>query len=179
MMMSDAEITKYMKEGYINIKPFNERNLGPSSYDLTVYNVGRTFLHKTVLDITKDVPASKEIALPYILSPRETIILMTKEIISCSDEIAADIACRSNISRLPLYYSSGFVDPGFSGPLTLRVTNVGDFPIKISPDVRIAQIRFYTVDKCNVSYNDRQNSKNVGQTHNKVPNFKPDKEWLR
>ena len=42
-----------------------------------------------------------------------------------------------------IHSTAGFVDPGFSGYLTLELSNVANLPIKIYPEMKIGQISFY------------------------------------
>jgi deoxycytidine triphosphate deaminase len=179
IMLTDIEILEEMSSGNIIIKPFNRDFLGPDSYDVTLFRKARLITHKEVLDITKHIPDSKIIKLPYVLSPGESIIVMTNEIIGCGPTISADIVGRSNNDTLPLQQADGHIDPGFVGPLRKRITNVGTFPIKLVPNYRFAQVKFYRTSKpCAVPYTKRRLSRNVNQSHDDIPNFKIDKEWL-
>jgi hypothetical protein len=54
----------------------------------------------------------------------------------------------SSLGRLGLivHATAGFVDPGFSGSLTLEITNLTRIPIKLYAGLLIAQLSFMTLD---------------------------------
>ena len=46
-----------------------------------------------------------------------------------------------------MHATAGFVDPGFSGNLTLEITNLTRVPIVLWPGKPIAQLSFMTLDQ--------------------------------
>ncbi len=56
---------------------------------------------------------------------------------------------QSSLGRLGLivHATAGFVDPGFSGTLTLEITNLTRVPIVLWPGKPIAQLSFMTLDR--------------------------------
>ena len=48
---------------------------------------------------------------------------------------------------LIVHATAGFVDPGFSGTLTLEITNLTRVPIVLWPGKPIAQLSFMTLDR--------------------------------
>ncbi|MEK7499415.1 MAG: dCTP deaminase, partial [Patescibacteria group bacterium] len=58
---------------------------------------------------------------------------------------ACKLEGRSSLGRLGLiiHATAGYIDPGFSGRLTLEISNISRLPIKLYAGMRIAQIAFY------------------------------------
>ena len=46
-----------------------------------------------------------------------------------------------------MHATAGFIDPGFSGTLTLEITNLTRVPIKLYPGLPIAQLSFMALDR--------------------------------
>ena len=61
-----------------------------------------------------------------------------------ADDIAARLEGKSSLGRLGLltHSTAGFVDPGFSGHVTLELSNVANLPITIYPEMKIGQLSF-------------------------------------
>ncbi len=74
--------------------------------------------------------------------PGEFVLGSTYEMFSLPDDIAARVNGESSLSRLGLLTQArdGFVDPGFSGRVTLELANVATLPIKLYPGMKIGQI---------------------------------------
>jgi dCTP deaminase len=69
----------------------------------------------------------------------------TIESVTLPNDIAAKIEGRSSLGRLGLviHATAGFIDPGFSGQVTLEISNISNLPIKLYPGMRIGQIAFF------------------------------------
>ncbi|WP_200234494.1 dCTP deaminase [Thiohalocapsa halophila] len=98
------------------------------------------------------------------LTPGQFVLAHTMEYIELSDNIAAEIEGRSSFARLgvEVHMTAGFIDPGFSGAITLEIHNSGAMPIILYPGLRIAQLRFARVSAPEKSYSRRHNSKYKG-----------------
>jgi len=70
---------------------------------------------------------------PFVLHPGEFVLGSTLEIISIPDDLAARLEGKSSLGRLGLltHSTAGFVDPGFSGHITLELSNVANLPITL------------------------------------------------
>jgi len=195
MLLSDKDIKTRIKQKTLIIKPFNPKNLGPSSYDLHLGNRIRVFkptIHpcidvknykdelqyrykykeKTVEHyIFSDVVISDN---PFILHPQEFILCATKEYIELPKNLASQIMGRSSTGRIGVivHATAGFIDPGFSGNLTLEVANLGRISVKLYPGMKIAQLAFYELKSpCEVSYQERKSSKYIkekGATESRI-----------
>ena len=84
---------------------------------------------------------------PFILHPGEFVLGSTYEQVTLPDDVAARLEGKSSLGRLGLltHSTAGFVDPGFSGHVTLELSNVANLPIVLTPGMAIGQISFMTM----------------------------------
>ena len=82
---------------------------------------------------------------PFILHPGEFVLGSTYEVVTLPDDVAARVEGKSSLGRLGLltHATAGFVDPGFSGHVTLELANVATLPIKLYPGMKIGQFCFF------------------------------------
>lgn len=128
------------------IVPFNLRQLNPASYDVTL---GKSI---KVEDINGEW---KEQDLPYDLEPGEFILGVTNEWFSLPDNMEAQFQLKSSRGREGYeHVLSGYVDPGYSGRLTLELLNVRRHKkLPLREGMLIGQVRFMFTDKvCRESY---------------------------
>ena len=151
-MLSDVDIKNALKEKLIEIDPLEESYIQPSSVDLKVGSDFRVFEnHKyshidpkaEQQDLTTLGTATKD--EPFVLHPGEFVLGTTFEKVSLSNKVVARLEGKSSLGRIGLliHSTAGFVDPGFSGYLTLELSNVANLPIMIYPEMKIGQISFY------------------------------------
>ncbi len=151
-MLSDTDIKSSIKNRDIEISPLIEEYIQPSSVDLRVGSDFRVFENHKYShidpkahqdDLTTLITASIE--EPFVLHPGEFVLGTTFEKISLSNKVVARLEGKSSLGRIGLliHSTAGFVDPGFSGYLTLELSNVANLPIKIYPEMKIGQISFY------------------------------------
>jgi len=94
-------------------------------------------------DLTREV--SVERGEEFILHPGEFVLGSTYELITLPDDVAARLEGKSSLGRLGLmtHSTAGFIDPGFSGHVTLELANVATLPIKLYPGMKIGQLCFF------------------------------------
>ena len=151
-MLSDKDIKISLENKEIEISPLDEEYIQPSSVDLRVGNEFRVFENHKYShidpkaeqeDLTTLVTAT--IDEPFVLHPGEFVLGTTYEKVTLSNKVVARLEGKSSLGRIGLliHSTAGFVDPGFSGYLTLELSNVANLPIKIYPEMKIGQISFY------------------------------------
>ena len=95
-----------------------------------------------VLQTDSQVPAESELVkshyVPfgkkYILQPRTFVLGITLEWIRLPSKIAGYVIGKSSLGRRGLIIATATgVHPGFTGCLTLEISNVGEVPIAIKP----------------------------------------------
>ncbi len=100
-------------------------------------------MHGEQLTKTRYVPFGEE----YYLHPRSFVLSVTLEWIRLPREFGAYVTGRSSWGRRGLIIATATgVHPGFTGCLTLELTNVGEIPIAISPGMAICQLFLHRVE---------------------------------
>ena len=152
MILSDRSLREEVAAGRIVIDPFDERCIQPSSIDVKVGNLFRVFRNHTtgILDVKLDLEDLTELVnIPedgvFMLHPGEFVLGSTLEVVTLPDDLAARVEGKSSLGRLGLltHATAGFVDPGFSGHVTLELANVATLPIKLYPGMKIGQLCFF------------------------------------
>jgi dCTP deaminase len=152
VILSDRSIREEIEAGRILIDPFDPGCVQPSSVDLHVDSVFRTFhnarypyidVKRPMDDLTEviDVPGGEA----FILHPGEFVLGSTLERIVLPEDLVARLEGKSSLGRLGLliHSTAGYVDPGWDGYLTLELSNVANLPITIYPGMKIGQISFF------------------------------------
>ena len=150
--MSDRDILTEIDEGRIAIEPWDPAMLQPSSIDVRLDRFFRVFENHRYPHID---PAADQSDLTRRSSRRATSRSSCTRASSCSarrtrssrlpDDVAARVEGKSSLGRLGLltHATAGFVDPGFSGHVTLELANVATLPIKLYPGMKIGQFCFF------------------------------------
>lgn len=147
MILSDKTILKSVKEGKIEIKPFQREHLSSSSYDVTLDEKGLIVKDENGLIDLKKPQKTEEIQINeggFALLPNKGYLLSTREFINLPPDLCAIINGRSSLARNFIeIHSTG----GFEGTLTLEVSNKNNCAVEIYPNMRIAQLVFFELDK--------------------------------
>ena len=151
MVLSDRSIREAVEAGHIGIEPYSDRDVQPASVDFHLANTILVFRNSTLpyIDLRKDVPnLTDEVIIkddePFILHPGEFVLGSTLEKLTLPNNLVARIEGKSSLGRLGLmiHSTAGFIDPGWSGNLTLELANVSRLPITLYFGMRIGQISF-------------------------------------
>ena len=152
MLLSDRDILAEIHDKRIVVDPYDEAMVQPSSIDFRLDRYFRVFENHRYphidpaadqSDLTRMVePVGEE---PFILHPGEFVLGSTLEVVTLPDDLAARVEGKSSLGRLGLltHATAGFVDPGFSGHVTLELANVATLPIKLYPGMKIGQLCFF------------------------------------
>lgn len=151
MVLSDRTIKEELKKGRIVIDPMDENDIQPSSVDVHLDNKFRVFrnhgyafidVRKPMGDLTELVEIQDDV--PFILHPGEFALGSTVEKITLPDDLVARLEGKSSLGRLGLliHSTAGYIDPGWSGNITLELSNVANLPITLYYNMRIGQISF-------------------------------------
>ena len=149
MLLSDRDIKAEIAQGRVQLAPFDLAMVQPSSIDVRLDRFFRTFENHRYpfidpateqSDLTRPVETAAEEA--FILHPGEFVLASTYEVITLPDDIAGRLEGKSSLGRLGLltHSTAGFIDPGFSGHVTLELSNVATLPIKLWPGMKIGQL---------------------------------------
>ncbi|GAA1258176.1 dCTP deaminase [Janibacter melonis] len=151
MLLSDRDIRAEVDAGRVVLDPWDPAMVQPSSVDVRLDRYFRLFdNHKyPVIDPAQDQPELTRLvevdpAEGFVLHPGEFVLGSTLETITLPDDLAARVEGKSSLGRLGLltHATAGFVDPGFSGHVTLELSNVATLPIMLWPGMKIGQFCF-------------------------------------
>jgi dCTP deaminase len=151
VVLSDATISRFLREGRIEIDPYDESLLQPSSVDVRVDRLFRVFHNNRYPYIDVKVEQSELTELveaddgqPFVLHPGEFVLGSTLERVKLPDDLVARLEGKSSLGRLGLliHSTAGFIDPGWDGHVTLELSNVANLPITIYPGMKIGQFSF-------------------------------------
>lgn len=153
-VLSDRTIKEKIAGGRLAIEPLDEAAIQPASVDLRLANEFRVFrvtsrghvdVRHPVDELTEPVTIADD--EPFVLQAGTFCLGSTVETVTLPDDLVARVDGKSSLGRLGLlvHATAGYVDPGWTGRLTLELSNQSQMPIALYPGMRIAQISFYTM----------------------------------
>ncbi len=194
MILSDKDIKAAIASGRVKIEsdqPEMFWHIHASSMDLRLGNVFKLYDHSkfAILDPkrpetfqgnmrTINVPEGE----PFIVQPGEFILGVTKESITVPDDLVVRVEGRSSLGRLGIivHSTAGFVDPGFSGTITLEISNLNRMPVALYPGMRVCQLAFEMMTSpAETPYNAKPGSKYQGQILPEESRLTNDAEFVR
>jgi len=113
-VLSDRGILAAMKAGDLAIENFNEKNLTPNGYDLTI------------AEIKVGQDGNTQTSGYVIIPPGKWFAVSTLEYVRCGPSICTQLWIRTSWARKGIISSFGKVDAGFEGTLTLSAYNSSD-----------------------------------------------------
>ena len=150
-VLSDRTIKEELGAGRLGIDPLDPDAIQPASVDLRLDRSFRVFrstarpfvdVREPVDDLTELIEIAED--KPFIIQPASFCLGSTIEKITLPDDIVARVDGKSSLGRLGLlvHATAGYVDPGWTGCLTLELSNQSQMPIALYYGMRIAQVSF-------------------------------------
>lgn len=122
------------------VQKFNELNLTPFSYDLSIGD--------EVFSIQQPRNGVVELgAEPYNLAPGETIIVITRELIALPHAYSATVWPRFSMVMKGIFQSMVKIDPTWYGKLAVAMSNLSPAVIPIRRDEAFATLLLYELSK--------------------------------
>ncbi len=152
MLLSDRDIRAEIGAGRVALTPYDPSLIQPSSVDVRLDRYFRVFENHRYphIDPAEDQPdltrlIESPVDEPFVLHPGEFVLASTYEVMTLPDDVAGRLEGKSSLGRLGLltHSTAGFIDPGFSGHVTLELSNVATLPIKLWPGMKIGQLCFF------------------------------------
>ncbi|MQA11108.1 MAG: dCTP deaminase [Pseudonocardiaceae bacterium] len=149
MLLSDRDLNKELDSGRLVLEPFDPAMLQPSSIDVRLDRFFRVFDNTKYTHIDPSQQQDELTSLveqtdedPFVLHPGEFVLGSTFEGVTLPDDLAGRLEGKSSLGRLGLltHSTAGFIDPGFSGHITLELSNVANLPITLWPGMKIGQL---------------------------------------
>ncbi len=149
VLLSDRDIKEQISLQRVGVEPFDPAMVQPSSVDVRLDRIFRVFENHKYSEIDPSIEQpelTREVTVEpdehFILHPGEFVLASTYEVITLPDDIAGRLEGKSSLGRLGLltHSTAGFIDPGFSGHITLELSNVANLPVKLFPGMKIGQL---------------------------------------
>jgi dCTP deaminase len=149
VLLSDRDLLIEIDNKRVAVEPFDVEMIQPSSIDVRLDRMFRVFENHKYPHIDPSIEQADLTRLiepegddPFILHPGEFVLGSTLEVVSLPDDLAGRLEGKSSLGRLGLltHSTAGFIDPGFSGHITLELSNVATLPIKLFPGMKIGQL---------------------------------------
>jgi dCTP deaminase len=149
VLLSDRDIRAEIAAERLGIDPYDPDLVQPSSVDVRLDNMFRVFNNTRYTHIDPSIQQDELTSLvqpdprePFVLHPGEFVLGSTLELCALPDDLAGRLEGKSSLGRLGLltHSTAGFIDPGFSGHITLELSNVANLPITLWPGMKIGQL---------------------------------------
>lgn len=189
-VFSDRDLKRAIASGYLKIKSPHKLNIQAASIDLhlakTIMTLSRRRIKDAQIDVKKPIDeyVDYEVLDPKIgtvVHPHEFILGVTTEWVELPRQLIANVEGKSSLGRLGLviHATAGFIDPGFSGHVTLEITNLTELPLVIYPNMPVGQIRFTVLTSpAEIPYGDpRLGSKKYINPYSEDPKPIPSQYW--
>lgn len=150
MILSDKTIMSLLQKGTLSITPLQDNQIQPASVDI---RLGNTFSivedsSTAILTLSEKILYKKIRAEKYLLMPGQFVLATTMEYIKLPNNLTAFVEGRSSLGRMGLFIqNAGWVDPGFSGEITLELFNANRCAIELQTGRRIGQLVFAQMDQ--------------------------------
>jgi dCTP deaminase len=155
MLLVDSELRRLLVSGELKITPIRPNGINNAYVMLSLGTKFGTFLSspgpyidpglglgEELVSKHKFTPISIDENSQFIIAPGEYVLGFTKEVIALPKTHAGFLFARASLSRLGLqvFCSDGFVDPGFSGNISLEIFNAAKFPIILRANMPIIKL---------------------------------------
>lgn len=146
MLLSDVDLTRAVGARRLIIDPYEPALTQPSSIDVRLDRHLLVWPDGGVIDPAVDNPMIPvDIAGhggTYTLGPGQMALASTVEHVTLAADLAARVEGRSSMGRLGLaaHVTAGFIDPGFSGHITLELVNHAPRPLVLHAGMRVGQL---------------------------------------
>lgn len=152
VLLSDKDLRSALDSDKLAIEPFDEALIQPSSIDVRLDKYFRVFNNSryTHIDPKEEMPdltslVEVEDGDAFVLHPGEFVLGATLEKFTLPHDLAGRLEGKSSLGRLGLltHSTAGFIDPGFSGHITLELSNTANLPISLWPGMKVGQLAIF------------------------------------
>lgn len=152
MLLSDRDIRAAINSGDLGIEPLDLELVQPSSIDVRMDRFFRVFNNSRYTHIDpkqQQDDLTSLVEVPdgecFVLHPGEFVLASTLEKFTLPAHLAGRLEGKSSLGRLGLltHSTAGFIDPGFSGYITLELSNVANLPITLWPGMKVGQLALF------------------------------------
>ena len=149
MLLSDRDLRAEIEAGGLALDPYDPTLIQPASIDVRLDRFFRVFNNAKYTHIDPAVQQDELTQLvevpegdPFVLHPGEFVLGSTFEYVTLPDTLAGRLEGKSSLGRLGLltHSTAGFIDPGFTGHITLELSNAANLPITLWPGMKVGQL---------------------------------------
>jgi dCTP deaminase len=151
VMLSDTDLLQALhRRDELTISPLCEDLVQPASVDVRLADQFRVFDnphgHAAIDPDVDQTHLTRTVTIGdgarFVLHPGEFALGATVETITLGTALAGRLEGKSSLGRLGLlvHSTAGFIDPGFTGTVTLELSNVNKVPIRLRPGMLIGQL---------------------------------------
>src|SRR3978361_1512479 len=149
MLLSDRDIRAEVEGNRLVLEPWDADLVQPSSVDVRLDCLFRVFNNSQYTHIDPSKQQDELTTLvepkgdePFVLHPGELVLGSSLEIVTPPGDLAGRLEGKSSLGRLGLltHSTAGFIDPGFSGHITLELSNGANLPITLWTGMKIGQL---------------------------------------
>ncbi len=147
MILSDFDLTWYLKTGRLVVDPYEEGIVRENGIDLRIggevarlKRVGKVFDTMNGGMDLNDFYAI-EVSDEFIIYPDEKVLVTTLEYVKLPNDIMGFVELRSSFARVGLSTPPTIIDAGFEGNITLEIHG-SSFPVKLYRGQRFAHVIF-------------------------------------
>ena len=149
MLLSDRDLRAEIDAGSFSLDPFDPTLIQPASIDVRLDRYFRVFNNSKYTHIDPSIQQdelTEMVEVPsgdaFVLHPGEFVLGSTFEAVTLPDTLAGRLEGKSSLGRLGLltHSTAGFIDPGFTGHITLELSNAANLPITLWPGMKVGQL---------------------------------------
>lgn len=145
-LLSDRDLWIALNAGEIELSPYDIQNVQPSSIDVRLGSSFKILDETDTLDLRRKPRYEKQSNVKHFtLRPNTLVLAHTVERLTLPSNIAARLEGKSTLGRMGLitHATAGFIDPGFSGQITLELGVLGNHSLVLTPGMLIGQLCFF------------------------------------
>lgn len=140
MILSGVEIKAAVESGELLIEGFDESNLQPASYDMTVGPEGFSTSSKRIVRVSDTGM--------LLLKAGDFGLAVTEEILKLPTNYVGRFGLRSEYSRKGVFASIGpQIDPGYHGRIILGLINLSPSDIVLGYGEKLCSVEFHRLSK--------------------------------
>lgn len=124
------------------IEPYNPEQLNPASYDVTLGN-------KILIETAQGWQEVDISIRGFQMAPGAFVLAYTEEVVRIPNHLECTFQLKSSRGREGYEHAlAGYIDPGFTGQVTLELTNLNRYHwLPLEAGMRIGQLRFMKMDE--------------------------------
>lgn len=145
MVLSDGDILEYINQKKLIVTPIRADQIQPASIDICLGNTFCTLEdnESRTVSLGEKLEYKKITQESFNLLPGQFVLASSREYVSLPTDLAAFVEGRSSLGRMGLFIqNAAWIEPGFSGEITLELFNASKSTIELHSGYRIGQLIF-------------------------------------